>query len=43
MDAAEVGIDDQLPVGPLGVLMSADEKFVGALIHLIVGGAARNS
>jgi len=27
MDVAVVGVDDQLPIGPLRIFMSADQKF----------------
>jgi hypothetical protein len=39
VDVAEVGGDDEVAVGPLGILMSADEKRQGELIEdVIVGG-----
>jgi hypothetical protein len=39
MDGAVVGGDDEVAVGPLGVLVSADEKFEGELFEdVIVGG-----
>jgi hypothetical protein len=39
MDGAVVCVDDELAIGPLGVLVSADQKFQGKLFeHVIVGG-----
>ena len=29
MNGAVVGVDQQLPIGPVGIFMSADEKFEG--------------
>ena len=39
MDGAVVGVDDELAVGPLGVFVSADQKFQCKLFeHEIVCG-----
>jgi hypothetical protein len=39
MNRAVVGVDDELAVGPVGIFVSADQKFQGEMFeHEIVGG-----
>jgi hypothetical protein len=39
MDGAVVGVDHQLPIGPLGIFVSADQEFEGELFEdVIVSG-----
>ncbi len=39
MDGAVVGVDDELAVRPLGILVSADQKLQRKLFeHVVVGG-----
>jgi hypothetical protein len=40
MNAAVVGVDDELAVGPIRIFVSADQEFQGELFEdVIVGGS----